>query len=311
MAGTIPFVHALSPRPGEAVRLSPLVRRIVAPNPGPFTFTGTGTYLVGRGAVAVIDPGPDLDSHLRAILAASKGERITHILVTHTHADHCAAARRLAAETGAPTCGYGPHGSGRAPGNPGAAEDAAARVEEGADTGFVPDITLRDGDRIEGPGWQFEALWTPGHTSNHLCFALAAERALFTGDHVMGWSTTVIAPPDGDMAAYLASLERLLARPDAIYWPTHGPPIRAPRRFVAALIAHRRAREAAIEAAIRAGHHHIPDIVAAVYKETPKALHPAAGLSVLAHCLHLAAQGRLRAEGPPGPGRRWQVMDRA
>ncbi|RMD89675.1 MAG: MBL fold metallo-hydrolase [Alphaproteobacteria bacterium] len=311
MAGAIPFVRAMSPRYGEALRLSPLVRRIVAPNPGPFTFTGTGTYLVGRGEVAVIDPGPDLDSHVRAILAATEGERITRILVTHTHADHCAAAPRLAAETGAPTCGYGPHGSGRVPGDAGAPEDVATRVEEGADTGFLPDITLRDGDRIEGAGWCLETLWTPGHTSNHLCFALAAERALFTGDHVMGWSTSVIAPPDGDMAAYLASLERLLARPDAIYWPTHGPPIHAPRRFVAALIAHRRAREAAIVAAIRAGHHAIRDIVAAVYTETPKALHPAAGLSVLAHCRHLAEQGRLCAEGPPGPGCRWRVTDRA
>ncbi len=309
MAPTIPFVHAITPRHGTAVRLSPLVRRVVAPNPGPFTFTGTGTYLVGRGRVAVIDPGPDLPAHVDAILAATAGETITRILVTHTHRDHSAAAARLAAATGAPTCGYGPHGSGRKRRDGDAPDDDTALVEEGADRDFVPDITLRDGDLIADEGWRLEALWTPGHTSNHLCFALDAERALFTGDHVMGWSTSVIVPPDGDMAAYLAALERLHRRDDAILWPTHGPPIRAPRRFLDALIAHRHAREAAIEAAVRAGRSRLAEIVSAVYADTPKALHEAAACSVLAHLIHLAERGRLRIDGAIGPRVRARPMD--
>ena len=301
MAPTIPFVHAIAPRHGEAVRLSPLVRRIVAPNPGPFTYTGTGTYLVGRGRVAVIDPGPDLPAHVDAILEATTGETITHILVTHTHRDHSAAAPRLAAATGAPTCGHGPHG-GRGRRDTRAPDDDTAHVEEGVDRDFVPDIALGDGDAVEGAGWRLEALWTPGHTSNHLCFALDAERALFTGDHVMGWSTSVIVPPDGDMAAYLAALERLRRRDDAILWPTHGPPIREPRRFLDALIAHRHAREAAIEAAVRAGRSRLADIVRVVYADTPESLHAAAACSVLAHLIHLAERGKVRIEGPPGLG---------
>ena len=309
MAPTIPFDSTITPRHGTAVRLSPLVRRIVARNPGPFTFTGTGTYLVGRGRVAVIDPGPDLPAHVDAILAATAGETITRILVTHTHRDHSAAAGRLAAATGAPTCGYGPHGSGRRRRDSDAPDVDTAGIEEGADRDFTPDITLRDGDVIEDEGWRLEAVWTPGHTSNHLCFALAAERALFTGDHVMGWSTSVIVPPDGDMAAYLAALERLRRRDDAILWPTHGPPIRAPRRFLDALIAHRHAREAAIEAAVRAGRSHLAEIVSAVYADTPKALHGAAACSVLAHLIHLAERGRLRVDGAVGPGIRVRPMD--
>ncbi len=311
MEPTIPFVRTIAPRHGEAVRLSPLVRRIVAPNPGPFTYTGTGTYLVGRGRVAVIDPGPDLPAHVNAVLEATAGETITHILVTHTHRDHSAAAARLAAETGARTCGYGPHGSGREESGTLEPEAGEAGVEEGADRDFVPDIALADGDVIAGSGWRLEALWTPGHASNHLCFALDAERALFTGDHVMGWSTSVIVPPDGDMAAYLAALERLRRRDDAILWPTHGPPIRAPRRFLDALIAHRHAREAAIEAAVRAGRSRLAEIVAEVHADTPKALHAAAACSVLAHLVHLAERGRLRMEGALGPRVRVRPMEGA
>lgn len=198
--------------------VSPLIRRIVARNPGPFTFVGTGTYVVGHGRVAVIDPGPALAEHVESLLEALDGETVTHILVTHTHLDHSPAASVLRQRTGAPTLGFGPHGGDRDGGS----------VEAGADRDFVPEIILRDGDAVDGADWRLEAVHTPGHTSNHLCFALPQEAALFTGDHVMGWSTSVIAPPDGNMAAYMLALERLLTRPDAIYWPTHGGPIREP-----------------------------------------------------------------------------------
>lgn len=295
------FDRAIRPRHGRLVRLSPLVRRLVADNPGPFTFTGTGTYVVGRGKVAVIDPGPDDPAHLAALLDALGKERVSHILVTHTHRDHSPAAAPLAAATGAPTCGFGPHGAGRE-------DDGAAAVEEGADRDFVPDIRLADGDRIAGPGWTLEALWTPGHTSNHLCFALAQERALFTGDHVMGWSTSVVVPPDGDMGRYLASLERVAARDDAVLWPTHGPPVRRPRAFVEALIAHRRGREAAILDCLAAAIGTIPEIVARLYAEIDPRLHPAAARSVHAHLLDLRRRGKIEAADDGGIGDRFRPL---
>jgi glyoxylase-like metal-dependent hydrolase (beta-lactamase superfamily II) len=186
--------------------VTPLIRRIVARNPGPFTFRGTGTYVVGHGKVAVIDPGPDLAEHVDALLAALGGETITHIVVTHTHRDHSPAAAAVKKATGAPTYGFGPHGAG------------GELVEAGGDMDFVPDIVMKDGEAVEAPDWRLEAIHTPGHTSNHLCFTLPQERALFSGDHVMGWSTTVIAPPDGDMADYMRSLDRLRGRDHAVYW---------------------------------------------------------------------------------------------
>jgi glyoxylase-like metal-dependent hydrolase (beta-lactamase superfamily II) len=265
---------------GRLEPVSPLIRRIVAENPGPFTFMGTGTYVVGRGTVAVIDPGPLLPSHIDALLTGLAGETITHILVTHTHADHSPAAVPLKAATGAPTLGFGPHG---AVGDTG---------EAGADLAFVPDVVLADGDVIEGKGWRLKALHTPGHASNHLCFALAPESALFSGDQVMGWSTTVIAPPDGDMAAYMRSLDRLSRRQDAIYWPTHGGPIRDPRGHVAALIAHRLARRQAILAALSPALSQTPtDLVKRVYTGLDPQLVPAAAESVRAHLIELAESG--------------------
>ena len=217
--------------------MAPGIRRIVARNPSPFTFRGTGTYVVGDGEVAVIDPGPDLDEHVAALLAGLSGEQVTHILITHTHRDHSPAAAALKAATGAPTYGFGPHAGGKR-GDP--------AVEEGGDWDFTPDVTVHDGDAIAGAGWRFEAVHTPGHTSNHLCFALPDQGILFSGDHVMGWSTSVIAPPDGDMSAYMASLDKLLGRRDAVYWPTHGPAITEPQAHVRAFVAHRREREAGI-----------------------------------------------------------------
>jgi glyoxylase-like metal-dependent hydrolase (beta-lactamase superfamily II) len=270
---------------GHMETVSPLIRRIVAENPGPFTFMGTGTYVVGHGKVAVIDPGPLLAAHIDALSNALAGETITHILVTHTHADHSPAAAPLKAATGAPTLGFGPHG---AVGDTG---------EAGADLAFVPDIVLADGDVIEGEGWRLEALHTPGHASNHLCFALPQERVLFSGDQVMGWSTTVIAPPDGDMAAYMRSLDQLSRRHDAIYFPTHGGPIRDPRAHLAELIAHRRARRAAVLAALSATLLLTPaDLVKQIYTGLDPWLVPAAAESVRAHLIELAESGLVAEE---------------
>ena len=294
MAAPIPFVRDFDFTYGVPAQVTPLIRRIVARNPGPFTFTGTGTYIVGHGKVAVIDPGPLLDDHIEALLAALAGERVTHILITHTHKDHSPAAASLKAATGAPLLGFGPHGSGR--------PEADRRVEEEGDRSFRPDRRLRDGDRLEGPGWHMEVLHTPGHTSNHLCFALEEERALFTGDHVMGWSTSVVSPPDGDMQAYLRALRRLLVRDDGIYWPTHGPPITAPWPHLEALIAHREDREAEIAAALGEGPQDIPRLVARLYAEVPRRLHPAAARTLFAHLIHMVECGRATCVGPPTAG---------
>ncbi len=264
---------------GKIERVSPLIRRIVAENPGPFTFWGTGTYVVGHGEVAVIDPGPELPAHIDALLKALAGERIAQILVTHTHIDHSPAAKAVKAATGAPSFGFGPHGK------------AGETGESGADLEFRPDRMLREGDRVEGHGWHLEAVHTPGHASNHLCFALPQEKALFSGDHVMGWSTTVVVPPDGGMRAYMRSLDRLAARRDAIYWPTHGGPIRDPQTHLRELIAHRQDRRASILAALDLGSATPAGIVALVYKGLDEKLVEAAAQSVLAHLLELEADG--------------------
>ncbi|MEQ1756278.1 MAG: MBL fold metallo-hydrolase [Micropepsaceae bacterium] len=275
------------PAYAASVNIAPGIRRVLARNPNPFTFHGTGTYLVGHGAVAVIDPGPLIDEHVQAILAATKSETITHILITHTHNDHSPAAAPLKALTGARTFGFGPHGSGR--------NHDSVDVEEGGDTGFVPDVVLRDGDLVKGDGFTFDAVFTPGHTSNHVCFALKEQAALFSGDHVMGWSTTVIAPPDGDMAQYFQSLDKLLNRAERIYYPTHGNPIAAPDIFVRLLIEHRHARERQIAECLKRGIASIPEMVKVIYSEIDRRLHPAAARSVLAHLQHMVATGRARA----------------
>lgn len=271
---------------GRLFAVSPLIFRILAENPGPFTFRGTGVAVIGRDQVAVIDPGPDDPEHLQALKQALAGRHVTHILVTHTHRDHSPAAMHVKRWTGAPAYGFGPHGN-----------DSTRIIEEGADREFVPDIRLRDGDIIEGNGFTFEAVHTPGHTSNHICYALKEERALFSGDHVMGWSTTVVAPPDGDMAAYMNSLEKLLRRDEEIYWPTHGGPIRNPKTFVSALLTHRRSRETEILAALRDGCHRIPEIAGRVYHGLDPRLIPAAELNIFAHLLKLVQEARVVAEG--------------
>ena len=245
MAVEIPYRRQLEFEYGKAEVLSPGIRRVIANNPGPFTFHGTGTYILGTGQVAVIDPGPDDQAHIDAILASLDGETVSHILVTHTHMDHSPGCRKLQAATGAPTFGYGPHGAGK--------QEQGITVEEGGDMEFAPDQVIRHGDIIEGGNWSVECVYTPGHTSNHMCFALREEKALFTGDHVMGWSTSIISPPDGDMADYMKSLQLLLERDDVVYWPTHGPCIDEPKAHVQAFIQHREGARSADSRVHRAG----------------------------------------------------------
>jgi glyoxylase-like metal-dependent hydrolase (beta-lactamase superfamily II) len=287
----LPTDRSYDPVYARAVEISPLIRRVLARNANAFTFHGTGTYIVGRGKVAVIDPGPLIDEHVAALKSTLASETVTHILITHTHNDHSPAAAPLKAATGANTYGYGPHGAGK--------REEGVAVEEGGDMAFHPDVAVRDGDVIKGEGWTFDCVYTPGHTSNHMCFALREEKALFSGDHVMGWSTTVIAPPDGDMAQYLASLEKLTRRDDRIYYPTHGNPIRNPQVFVSKLIEHRQSRERQIEACLKRGVTRIPDMVAVIYSEIDKKLHRAAAMSVLAHLRHMVATGRAATDGAP------------
>lgn len=285
----IPFVRELAFEYGCCDQVSPLIRRVIARNPGPFTYTGTGVYIVGQGEVAVIDPGPDLPEHFEALKAALAGERVTHVLVTHHHLDHSPLARPLAELSGAKIYGRPApvdHGEAAAPG-----------LEEGADDRFRPDVELSDGDVINGPGWTLEAVTTPGHTSNHVCFALKEENALFSGDHIMGWSTTVITPPDGDMGDYFASLAKVRARDFDTLWPTHGAPVREVGPFIDAYIAHRRAREAQILEALGGGFTSIPAMVPSLYAAVDPRLHPAAALSVLAHVNQLVKEGRVAAEG--------------
>ncbi|MGI6244276.1 MAG: MBL fold metallo-hydrolase [Pseudochelatococcus sp.] len=294
----IPFERDDGAIAGPAVSLESLVRRVIAPNASAYTFTGTCTYIVGQGEVAIIDPGPDDPAHLAVLLDAVRNERVTQIVVTHTHLDHTAGLAALRAATGAEVVGCAPHFSARAP-----AGDE--KVEAAADVAYAPDRVLTDGERLSGDGWTLTALATPGHTANHLAFALEETGALFTGDHVMAWSTTLVAPPDGSMAAYMASLDLLRERDDRIYWPGHGGPVREPRRFVRALHHHRRQREAAVLARIEAGDTRIEDIVDKLYTGLAPALRGGAALSVFAHLESLIAAGAIVADGPAHIGGRF------
>jgi glyoxylase-like metal-dependent hydrolase (beta-lactamase superfamily II) len=271
---------------GIVERPHPLVRRVLAGNPSAFTHTGTQTYIVGSGEVAVIDPGPDELAHVEALLAAIPGERVVAILCTHTHRDHSPASRALAAATGAPIVGCAPL----------AFEDDGPRADASFDFDYAPDRVLGDGEAVTGEGWTLRAVATPGHTSNHLCFALEEAGILFTGDHVMGWSTTIVSPPDGDMSAYMASLDRLRARGDRVYLPAHGPAVEDPQAHLDRLIAHRRGREAQILAHLDSGRGEIAAMVPGIYADVDPGLHPAAARSVLAHLLDLEARGLVREE---------------
>jgi glyoxylase-like metal-dependent hydrolase (beta-lactamase superfamily II) len=291
MATKIPLVRDMAFDYGVPQQVSPLIRRIVAENPGPFTFRGTGVYIVGKGDVAVIDPGPDMPEHIDLLKTALAGDRVTHIFVTHGHMDHSPAARPLAAATGAKIYACA---------EPVIPTESEVRMEAGDDLSFRPDIPVHDGDVFRGNGWTIEAVATPGHTSHHMAYALREENALFPGDHIMGWSTTVISPPDGDMTDYLDSLVKVRDRDFQTLWPTHGPPVAGNvRHFVQAYIDHRLAREEQIIERLAKGDKTIREMVPVMYADVDKKLHPAACHSVLAHMIHLVKTGRVECVGAP------------
>lgn len=270
---------------GLIQRLSPLVGRVLAPNPSAFTYTGTQTYVVGDQDVAVIDPGPAEEPHLDALIAAIAGRPVRAILCTHTHRDHSPAAAPLAERTGAPIIGCAPL----------TLDDDGPRADAAFDPHYAPDHVLSDGEQLNGKGWTLQALATPGHTSNHLCYALTQERALFTGDHIMGWSTTIVSPPDGDMADYMRSMQLLVDRDDLVYYPAHGDAVNNPQRLARGMMGHRKNREGQILRHVGAlGGASIAEMVAAMYKGVDTRLHPAAARSVLAHLIDLEARGLAR-----------------
>jgi glyoxylase-like metal-dependent hydrolase (beta-lactamase superfamily II) len=290
----VPFNRDFPLKPGVVEEVVPGVRRVLCGNPSPFTFTGTVSYIVGRGNVAIIDPGPDNAAHAQALLDAVKGETVTHIVVTHTHNDHSPNTPRIKAATGAPVYAEGVHRASRP-----RYESEKHNPESGADRDFKPDVTVRDGDVIEGDGWRLEAVATPGHTANHMAFAWPERELMFIGDHVMGWSTSIVAPPDGSMVDYMESLERLTQRKEHLYFSGHGPEIPNAQKFVRFLIRHRKAREASILHRLGKGEADIPTIVRASYIGIDPRLMNAAGYSVLAHLEDLVARGVVATDGDP------------
>jgi len=289
---SLEFQTAFEPSYGEAVAAAPGVSRLTVNNPSPFTFHGTNSYVVGTDTLAIIDPGPEDEAHFQALTAAIAGRPVSHVFVTHTHRDHSPLVARLREATGAVVVAEGPHRASRqlrlGEVNP---------LDASGDLDFRPDVALRDGEVIAGDGWAIRGIFTPGHAANHMSFALEGTGVLFSGDHVMAWSTSIVAPPDGSMADYMASLDRLLARDDTVYLPGHGGPLRRPLPFLRGLKAHRKMRERAIIERLRAGDRTIPDMVRAIYRETDPRLHPAAGLSVLAHMEDLVGKGAVQADG--------------
>jgi glyoxylase-like metal-dependent hydrolase (beta-lactamase superfamily II) len=298
----IPFNRDFQLQPGVVDEVAPGVRRLVCNNPGPFTFTGTVSYIVGRGKVAIVDPGPEDDTHIEALLDAVRGETVTHILVTHTHRDHSPAVPRIKKATGATVYAEGPHRAARA-----IHEGEPSRTESG-DWDFSPDVRLKDGDLVEGEGWKLEAITTPGHTANHVAFAWPEQSLTFVGDHVMGWSTTIVVPPDGAMTDYMASLGKLAARSERLYLSGHGPEIPEGPRFAEFLIRHRRAREASILHRLAKGDADIPSIVRASYIGIDPRLVGAAGYSVLAHLEDLVERGVVTTEGPPTIDKTYRLL---
>ncbi len=279
---------------GIPIQLEPLVIRVLAPNPSPYTYTGTQTHVVGTTDLAVIDPGPDDPAHIAALIRAIDGRPVTAIVVTHHHRDHSPATRPLQAITGAPIVGAAPF----------ALDDASARADASFDADYAPDRVLVEGDTIAGEGWTLAAIATPGHTSNHLAFALPETKALFSGDHVMGWSTTIVSPPDGDMAAYMASLEKLMSRDDRVYYPGHGEAIDKPQRLVRGMLGHRKQREGQILRLLRAAPQPIGRMVTQMYVGLDARLVPAAERSVLAHLYDLQNRGLVIEEGET-----WQIKN--
>ena len=279
----IPYIREIEFEYGVVEQVSPLIRRVIANNPGPFTYVGTGVYIIGHGEVAVIDPGPENADHFEALKKALEGETVTHVLVTHGHSDHSPLATPLAEWAGCKTyaknCGV---------------PTAKGELGSADDLGFMPDVKVGDGDVISGPGWTLDVIETPGHTCNHLCFGLREENACLSGDHIMGWSTTVVAPPDGDMGDYMRSLDKIQAMEFDTLWPTHGSPVRGKEfvdRFITEYANHRRAREAAILDQMRSGQTSIHEMVKVMYADVDKRLHPAAAMSVLGHMIELIKTG--------------------
>ena len=295
MAGDdIPFDKTLELTPGRPEEIAPAVRRILANNPGPFTFKGTLSYIVGRGKVAIIDPGPNDLTHIAALLDAVRGETVTHIFVTHTHRDHSPAVPAIKAATGAKVYAEGPHRVAR-PLNIG----EVVPPDSSSDRDFRPDVALKDGEVVPGEGWALQAVATPGHTANHMAYSLKEQDAMFVGDHVMAWSTSIVAPPDGSMSDYMKSLYKLASRAESVYFPGHGAVIKNAPRFVAHYIAHRRAREASIMRRLGKGEADIPTLVRAIYIGIDPRLVGAAGLSVLAHLEDLVSRGLVATKGAP------------
>jgi glyoxylase-like metal-dependent hydrolase (beta-lactamase superfamily II) len=302
MSEDIPFNRTLDLTPGVVEEVVPGVRRILVDNPSPFTFKGTLSYIIGRGKVAILDPGPIDERHAAALLDAVRGETVTHIVVTHTHRDHSPGAAAVKAATGAPTYGEGPHRPARP-----LFIGETKRLDAGGDTDFVPDRRIAHGDVIAGDGWALEAIATPGHTANHMAFALKGTDVLFSGDHVMGWSTSIVAPPDGAMSDYMASLDRLAARPETVYLAGHGDVIRDAPGFVARYIAHRRGREASILRRLGKGETDIPSLVRAIYIGLDPRLAGAASLSTLAHLEDLVARALVATDGVPSISGRYRL----
>jgi glyoxylase-like metal-dependent hydrolase (beta-lactamase superfamily II) len=294
MNDDIPFDKSFGLAPDQVQEVAPGVRAIAADNPGPFTFKGTISYIVGRDQVAIIDPGPDDAAHVAALLDAVRGETVSHIFVTHTHRDHSPAAAKIKAATGAQVLAQGPHRLARP-----LYTGEMRRLDASADLDFRPDVALADGETVSGRGWTLQAVTTPGHTANHMAFAFKEADLLFAGDHVMAWSTTIVAPPDGAMADYMASLQKLARRSEPLYLSGHGAPVRDAPRYVQYLIRHRQAREASILHRLGKGEADIPTIVRAVYIGLDPRLVGAAALSVLAHLEELVARGAVITEGPP------------
>ena len=291
------FNRDFQPAYGIAVPVAQNVQRITVNNPSAFTFHGTNSYIVGDKSVAVIDPGPEDDMHFQALMAALEGREVTHIFISHTHRDHSPLATRLKQATGALTVAEGPHRAARP-----LHEGERNPFAESSDTGFVPDVILGDGKSLSGDGWTLTVLHTPGHTANHSAFALDDSGIVFSADHVMAWATTIVAPPDGSMSDYMASLSKLLHRDDRLFLPGHGGAVNDPTAFMRGLRTHRRMREKAVLARIKAGDRTIPDMVKIIYRSTDPRLHGAAALSVLAHIEDLIEKGEVQTDGPPSLG---------
>jgi glyoxylase-like metal-dependent hydrolase (beta-lactamase superfamily II) len=290
----VPFNRNFPLKPGIVEEVRPGVRRVLCDNPSPFTFTGTVSYIIGQGNVAILDPGPDSEAHAKALLDAVRGETVSHVLVTHTHRDHSPNTTRIKQATGATVYAEGPHRASRA-----RYESEKHNPESGADREFNPDVAIASGDVIEGKGFRLEAVATPGHTANHMAFAWPERKISFVGDHVMGWSTSIVAPPDGSMVDYMASLERLAAREEELYFSGHGPEIPEGPRYVRYLVRHRQAREASILRRLGKGAADIPTMVRAIYIGIDPRLMTAAGYSVLAHLEDLVARGVVVTDGDP------------